>query len=301
MLQILKDIMIVLMTTLVFASCHPGIPNRYLQPDEMANILYDYHLAEGIQSLQQKDDSIAMRAYRISILKKYGVTSADFDSSMVYYTRHTELLEKVYKNITDRLDNESAAYGGQMGMADNITNSSDTTNIWRGPKSLVLPPYNALNRYTFEMKADTSYHDGDQLMMDFDTQFIYQDGMRDAYAVLAVTYANDSVEVVSNPISSSTHYHMQINNYGRLKIKSVRGFMIHNNSSSIAPSSLTTIKLLVIKNISIIRMHTKPSKQENNGQSESQLNHDSSTVVTSDTTSRKITLRKLTPRKMPIR
>lgn len=77
--------------------------------------------------------------------------------------------------------------------------------------------------------------------------------------------------------------------------------MIHNNSSSIAPSSLTTIKLLVVKNISIIRMHTKPSKQENNGQSESQLNHDSSTVVTSDTTSRKITLRKLTPRKMPIR
>ena len=39
---------LVLFMTVVLSGCKPGIPGRYLQPDEMADILYDYHLAEGI-------------------------------------------------------------------------------------------------------------------------------------------------------------------------------------------------------------------------------------------------------------
>ena len=80
----------------VLTGCKPGIPGRYLQPDEMADILYDYHVAEGIvQTDYNSPDSIAMRAYRVSILQNHGVTEADFDSSMVYYTRHTRELQQV--------------------------------------------------------------------------------------------------------------------------------------------------------------------------------------------------------------
>lgn len=250
---------IALLLTIVMFSCKPSMPDKYLKPSEMADILFDYHLAEGMQNVLQNNDSIAMRAYELSILNKYGVSKADFDSSLVYYTRHTAMLEKVYDDVVDRLNRESSLYGGaQIGLNGEFVNSADTTNVWQSSPSCILSPYAGVNRLSFEIKADSSYHEGDKLMFDFDTQFIYQDGMRDALAVLAVTYANDSVEVVNSTVSSSAHFHLQINNTGRLKIKSVRGFLLHNNISSfVSSTSRTTIRLLVVTNIRLIRMHTK--------------------------------------------
>lgn len=243
-------------------SCKPGVPSKYLQPDEMADILYDYHLAEGIQAVQASDDSVSMRAYEAYILKKYKVSKADFDTSLVYYTRHTKLLEDVYDQLTERLNNEASAYGGsQIGFSDDFVNSSDTTNLWHASASCILAPYPTFNRKTFEVQADTSYHEGDKIMLDFDTQFIYQDGVRDAIAVLAVTYANDSVEVVSNSLMSSSHYHLQINNIGRLKIKNIKGFWLHNNGQNQTLTSRTTLRMLLLTNIKLVRMHTKPTEE----------------------------------------
>ena len=132
---------------------------------------------------------------------------------------------------------------------------------------MILSPYSAFNRKTFEVKADTSYHEGDKIMLDFDTKFIYQDGVRDGSAVLAVTYSNDSVEVVSNSLMSSTHYHLQINNTGRLKIKNIKGFWLHNNTQNQNLTSKTTLKMLLITNIKLIRMHTKPAESSDNSES----------------------------------
>ena len=232
------------MSVLGIISCKPGIPRKYLQPNKMADIIYDYHIAEGIQSVNTTGDTIAMRAYQAYILKKHRVSQADFDSSLVYYTRHTKLLEDVYDKVAERLNNESAIYGGsQLSIGDEIINNSDTTNVWQSSPIVILSPYLAFNRKTFEIKADTSYHEGDRIFLDFDTKFIYQDGMRDGVALLAVTYSNDSVEVVSNSLMSSTHYHLQINNTGCLKIKSIKGFFLHNNTQNQNLTSKTTLKL----------------------------------------------------------
>ncbi len=253
-----RQLIVMFVVAIALASCKPGIPGKYLQPDEMADILYDYHLAEGINSNNQSGaDTIAMRTFRTSILEHHGVTEADFDSSMVYYTRHTKLLEDVYTKLADRFNNESVALGGAAMGEDGDFNSSDTTNIWRQSPSFVLSPYAATNRMTFDLKADTAYHAGDRLILDFNAIFIYQDGTRDASVVLAVTYDNDSIEYVNNSVVSSSHYHLQINNNGRLRIKSVRGYFMLSSDASHPTSSATTLKLLVISNVRLVRMHTK--------------------------------------------
>lgn len=103
---------IVIVSVLGIVSCKPGIPRKYLKSDKMADIMYDYHIAEGIQNVQATGDTVTMRAYLAYILKKHKVSQADFDSSLVYYTRHTKLLEDVYDKVAERLNNESAIYGG---------------------------------------------------------------------------------------------------------------------------------------------------------------------------------------------
>ena len=242
--------------TLLMGSCKPSIPGKYLQPDEMADILYEYHIAEAITNATQSNDSIALRSYRTSILEKHDVSQRDFDSSMVYYCRHTKLLEDVYEKISDRIDKESVAQGLEgTGGYDDISSSSDTTNIWNHDRTLVLSPYASTNSYSFELKADTAFHEGDGFGLDFDAQFIYQDGMRSAVAVMVVIYEGDSVATATSQITSSAHYHLQISNEGGLKVKSVKGFWLINKEKIL--SSVSTLKLLIATNIKLIRMHKK--------------------------------------------
>ena len=50
---------------ILFVACKPGVPNRYIQPSELGDILYEYHLAEGITSL--KNDTTALYYYKNNI------------------------------------------------------------------------------------------------------------------------------------------------------------------------------------------------------------------------------------------
>ena len=175
------------------------------------------------------------------------------------------MLQKVYDKIADRLDREAVERGGQAGFTD-LTENADTTNVWKLSTAFVLSPYLATNRISFEIKADSSYHEGDRMVLDFDAQFLYQDGMRDALVVLAVTYANDSVEYVNNSISTSSHYHMQIMNEGRLTIKAVRGFWMLSSDRAMPTSSATTFKLFVVSNVRLVKMHlSEPVKKPEDG------------------------------------
>ena len=83
--DICKSLVVVALAVLSLVGCKPGIPGKYLQADEMADILYDYHLADGISnsSMQGTRASITLRTFRANILRKYGVTQAQFDSSLV--------------------------------------------------------------------------------------------------------------------------------------------------------------------------------------------------------------------------
>lgn len=251
-------LVVMALVALLLTGCKPGIPRKYLQSDEMADILYDYHLAQGIAATQEyQSDTLAMRAFKAGILEKHGVSEADFDSSMVYYTRHTKLLEDVYTKLVDRFNSESSALGGVTADVEGGLSGSDTANVWRMPPSFVLSPYAAVNRLSFDVKADTAFHAGDRMVLDFDAQFICQDGTRDASVVLAVTYDNDSTEFVSNSVMSSSHYRLQVDNTGHMGIKSIRGFFMLSNGNSEMSSSATTLKLLVITNVRLVRVHMK--------------------------------------------
>ena len=35
---------------MALVGCKPGVPNQYIQPDDMEDILYDYHIADGMVS-----------------------------------------------------------------------------------------------------------------------------------------------------------------------------------------------------------------------------------------------------------
>lgn len=252
----------VMVGMLVFMqACKPSIPSQYLSKDEMEDILYEFHIAEAISrenvGMRQNGDMIS---YREAIFKKHGITAADFDSSMVYYMRHTKLMHDIYVKLGDRLTSEAKSLGVDVNNMNQFGDvaSGDTANIWKDASALVLSTYQPYNHYSFEIPVDTAFHKGDKLILDFESQFLYQDGIRDGIAMLAVTFKNDSVASNYVRISSSQHYTTQVEDRDSLGIKRVKGyFLLNQGDFSAGSSSSTTLKMLFVEHIKLIRMHSK--------------------------------------------
>ena len=259
----MKKLMICLVAVMALlfciSSCKPSLPGGVLSKGKMTDILYDYHLALAMAHMDDNGDKGQSLAYREAVLRKHDVTSAEFDSSMVYYMRHTELLEDVYKDLTDRYNNEITAMGGSAkegGEFANLSATGDTANVWNLATSMVFMPVKPFNSTSFNIKVDSTFHKGDRLMLDFDAQFIYQDGMRNGVAMLAVQFGNDSIAQRTIMIQSTQHYSVELSDADSLGIKSVKGyFMLMNDDNGTGVSSQTTLKLMFLEHIKLIRMH----------------------------------------------
>lgn len=258
---------LLVLSLLLLASCNPGTPKGILSSGEMEDILFDYHIAQAMaQQGNRPEDFIS---YRAAVLKKHEVTEAEFDSSLVYYERHTEKLQEIYGNLADRMQKEAAAQGASAADLSSYgtTANGDTASIWTGPHAMVFTPDKPFNYAAYSLKADTAYHPGDRLILDFDAQFIYQDGVRNGVAVLAVQFGNDSVATQVVQVQSDSHYSLQVEDTKRLGIKSVRGFFLLSKGNEQTEGGLTTLKLMFIENIRLVRMHIKnePTNGTNNG------------------------------------
>ena len=244
-----------------WARCKPGTPSGILSKGKMTDVLYDYHLALAMSQTVGQQNGAQAVMYKDAVLRKYNITQAEFDSSMVYYMRHTEQLHSIYQDLCDRIDAEAVSLGANasdMNRFGDLSSSGDTTNIWKGARSLAFMPCKPLNYYNFEIPADSSFHKGDCIMLDFDSQFIYQDGIRDGLVVLAIEFDNDSIASQLVHVQSSQHYSMQIEDSQRLGIKKVKGyFLLNPGDFNDEGSSSTTLKLMFLEHIKMIKMHKK--------------------------------------------
>ena len=103
----------IIFAAFILTSCRPeGI----LSQRKMQAVVYDLHRADGI--LQEAgmnfghDDALAK--YYGQVLAKHGVTQAQFDSSLVWYTRNPKRFEHIYPKVIARLQAESDALQAEI-------------------------------------------------------------------------------------------------------------------------------------------------------------------------------------------
>lgn len=254
-------VLVSLLAAIAMQSCKPSLPGEIIPQGEMEDILYDYHLAMAMarSDYGNPDADANVVTYRRAVLEKYGVSQADFDSSMVYYMRHAALLHDIYAKIGDRMDREAVSLGASAsdaGRYGDISSSGDTANVWKEATAMLLMPKKPFNYFPFKVEVDSAFHKGDKLMLEMNAQFLYQDGMRDGMAVMAVRFNNDSVVSRTCRIQSSQHYTMEISDGDSLGIKKVTGYFMLNQGSDISGNtSSTTLKLMFLQGIRLIRMH----------------------------------------------
>lgn len=274
----MKNSLLIAFAICLLCACKPQVPGKYIQPGDMEDILYDYHLAEAMLASggDRSNQGYTHELYLNGVLKKHDVTRAQFDSSMVYYTRHADRLHSIYENLAKRLTDEALALGASSGEIQKYGGTiaeGDTTDIWNRDRSCVLMPAEPYNVVSYAMPADTAFHKGDRMVLSFYAQFLTQDMQRDGVITLAMRLGNDSIVSQTIHVSSNSHYSLTVSDFTQKGIKDIRGFFYLN-----ARPGSSNATLLCISGIKLVRMHNsaspavKPEATEANGDSASHGN-----------------------------
>ena len=247
-------------------SCKPGVPRQYIQPGKMEDILCDYHIAQGMGQTaagSEEQRNYKIRLYEDAVFRKYGVTRAEFDSSLQFYYKRSDWFRKIYERVSDRLNQQALTYGASQGELSLMTLSAsgDTADIWTDRKAMLFMPMAPYNKYQFTMKADSSFHQGDHFLLSFNSSFIFQEGTRDGIAYLAIVYENDSVATQMHRINSSGYVQMRMGNSSNLSVKALKGFFYLGRGMM---ESKSTLRLMFLNNIHLIRFHKRNGEQEDN-------------------------------------
>lgn len=90
-------------------------PKGVLSEGKMANVLADLALVESLSdnrlASEGPSDSV-YRVYRQSIMAKYGVTEAEFDSTLSWYGHNLEAYSELYAAVDKRIENREKQYAG---------------------------------------------------------------------------------------------------------------------------------------------------------------------------------------------
>ena len=236
-------------------------PKDVLSRGKMEDVLYDYHIMQGIiDELPSEEREAKAQDYINAVFEKHGITEAQFDSSIVYYNRHTKDLHKIYSNLKERystVNDEIQLVNGNNDMMAVFATGGDTTNLWNSAKLLALRNKDLLNRESFTIQADTSFRRQDQFILTLNPLFIRENqGDYDIqlHVGLSILYTSGKHAGMTRMLNTSGIQQLTLQTSPDEDIKTITGFFYYRGKK-------TTRNLCLIDNISLVRMHQKEPEQ----------------------------------------
>lgn len=236
-------------TVFTVVSCGKQIPDDIIQPSDMEELLYDYHLALTMGNDLSYSERYKRELYKNYVFKKHGVTEAEFDSSMVWYTRNTKELTDIYKNLQKRYEMAEEQMKSELNKRSgqiSVSLSGDSVDVWSDRNLYWLTASPLTNRLMFDLKADTTFHNKDILVLEADYSFLaYENNTAKAVVSMKITFDNDSTLAMSKIIEKSGKEQLVLQPDSAYKYKSISGFVYYSNPDSADAAVLVNnIKLL---------------------------------------------------------
>jgi hypothetical protein len=228
--KILSRSIFILGIVLLLVACE-GRPKGVLNQNEMTSILTDLHKLDGC--LYEKGYQFGhfpdKAPYYNFVLKKHGITQAEFDSSLVWYTKNPKKFEKIYTDVLiqlTNLDNEIKA--GKYHPFDSAELAIMRINLWKKGIKYNFTKDSTRTNLNFEI-ADSTLLLGDVYILKFLQRIAPEDSSTNRHAVLRINYANgktDSVYCISHNDSLLRRYTFRLSATKKLKIKSLSGELL---------------------------------------------------------------------------
>ena len=237
-------------------SCGKEIPSDIIQPLKMEKVLYDYHLSMGVSSNMNNAEKEACKKF---VFQKHGISEAEFDSSMVWYTRETKELTAIYNNLDRKFNQEHKQIERLLESREEASNhtsvSGDTVDVWRKNNLYWLTSRDFNKRMEFEIKPDTTFHKKDEFRWEMQYSF-FSPG--EAIMGMNVIYMNDSVISTLRKVNESGTQSIILKNTPEEEIQSINGFIYVPKDSVNQPN-------ILVHHIALTRYHVLPGDTLNAG------------------------------------
>lgn len=232
----------------LIVGCGKQIPSDVIQPSQMEEILYDYHLSVSMTNNLKSDEYYKRKAYQDYIFQKHSVTEAEFDSSMVWYTRHTSELAAIYSNLSERFKKDKQRiemFLNARGEEEFVSLPGDTVDAWPYRKLYWLADNPMNNLFVFEIEPDTNFHLKDAFLWKANYTFLSEGSV---IMAMNVQYDNDSVIGQSKQIVRSGMDSIYLHTDSTYQIKKINGFFYLSGDSLQKPNVL-------INDVSLTKYH----------------------------------------------
>ncbi|MDE7154357.1 MAG: DUF4296 domain-containing protein [Muribaculaceae bacterium] len=189
----LKPLAIIALTlTIVLTGCDSR-PKGVLSQSRMIDLMTDVQKGEAYVDAYYQDfptDSTKM-VLRQSVLKKHGVTSEQFDSSLMWYGIHSDEYAEVYAEVIERLEAEM----NNLDPSENEFTSfaGDSVNTWTESPYYVISETSPSNLLKFSQDADENWFSGDSYTWQFKTLNQHDSGSMAIY----LDYDDGTTEMIS--------------------------------------------------------------------------------------------------------
>lgn len=236
--------------------CGKRTPDGVIPPETMEQLLYDYQQTEAVNGeMSHKTGSEQQELLRY-VFRKYGVTVADFDSSMVWYTRHPQYLLDIYANVEKRFQKDeqhlTALQAKWHTPTDSESLSGDTINVWRERSIRLLYPTDVLNKVLFHIETDSTFHVRDSLCLIADVSLLGKlDSTQRVIGGLSLTFNNDSIIGVTASLKKDGRLTLSLRPDTALTYRAIHAFFY------LTPPAQAQSGMAVLHHLQLLRYHVK--------------------------------------------
>ena len=214
---------------LLFAAC--ARPKGVLSQNDMVNVLTDLHKLDG--SLTAKglmyNEADKRNEYYASVLKKYGITKAEFDSSLVWYSKNPKSFDRIYDKVIVQLtDLQKDINKGKYHFVDSVEMAKIKYNIWTKRTKYALTKDSARTHLDFEI-PDQNFMLGDVYVLKFLQRIAPEDSSAKQLIRFQINYVNGRVRGVIKLVENdgvTRRYTLRISSIHPSKIKSISGELL---------------------------------------------------------------------------
>ena len=225
-------------------------PKGVLNQTEMANILTEMHKTDATlteRGLLYGNYSFKAPYYNY-IFSKHHISQAQFDSSLVWYSKNPQKFENLYENVISQLTDL------QKNVANNYYHPIDLDEIgkvredlWNKAPKFIFTKDSVRTKLEFEIKNDNLlYRDVYLLKM-----LLYaapEDSCKNRHIVLNINYFNGKTDTKIEKIYNdgiTRRYTFTMFAHRKLKIKSISGQLLASKSfNGVFHTSIDSIKLI---------------------------------------------------------
>lgn len=250
----MHNIKYVILVFVIIAVACTKVPDGVVSQKTMENILYDSYLGEGVveNELTPTYSVDAQKVYTNSVLKKYGVTRQEYDSSLNWYMANLQVYNKVYERVVARLKKEEMKVqmeSGYMGNNAKIA-EGDSVDLWNKSHSLHFTELPLIGNLFTEIKNDESFRVGDSILFDASARIFTPTKRQAPRMVLTFVYQNDSSKTYTQTLTKNERYQIRAKLDTTQRINLIKAGFYQNQNG-----------VVVIDQIRLMRIHPKKGKK----------------------------------------